>query len=1013
MRRFLLTLGLVWLVTLSGDAQVNSSGTHPQTPQTSATAQTSQAAHGNASVHGTVKDAAGGILPNAVVTLTDSEGRTHVSRTSPDGSYAFRGLVPGTYSVAVTFTGFEQAEGVLVTLTSGQAAAANVVMKVQTQREQVTVTDSVTNQVSTDPANNASALVLKKEDLDALPDDPDDLQADLQALAGPSAGPGGNQIFIDGFTGGRLPPKSSIREIRINSNPFSAEYDKLGYGRIEIFTKPGSDKFHGQTYYGISDGLWNSRNPFLTTAPPFRTQLFGGNVSGPIGSRASFFLDVDRRNIDDNGIINAIIPSSDFLSGQSYRTFYSTPQRRTTVSPRLDFRLTDGNTLSFRYAYLENAQLLTGIGAFNLPSTTVAGLQFPSAGYSQAMAEHLFQVVDTAVLNPHVVNETHFQFARDGMAQTSQSTAAQLNVANSFVAGGSGYSSSTYPKTYDIQNQSELQNYTSINWGTHITKFGFRIRADVLDDFSAKNFNGTYSFQGNSQMSSLQQYLRTMQLLNQGYSSRQVAALGYGPSLYTVTAGQPQLGFYQLDFGPFMQDDWRVKPNLTLSAGLRWEGQTNISDKNDWAPRVGFAWSPGGSGGSRPKTVIRAGWGMFYDRLQASSVLTAYRFNGENQMDYVVANPTLYNSNFTLTPSLSDLTLASTQQRYVIDRNLRAPRLMQTVFSVERQLLSRTTLSVSLMNSRGTHELRTVDINAPLPGTYEIGSTSTGVRPYGNVGDIYLYESGGIFKQTQLIASINTNLGKRVSLFGRYIYGQAHSDTDGLSTMPANPYDFSTEYGRSALDIRHLAFLGGSISGPWGIRLSPFLVAHSGIPFNITTGTDLYGTGSVTPTARPSVVGSAGSNIYLTPFGYLNVNPAPGQTLIERNAGQGPGFLELNFRLSKTWGFGTTNFEGPSGGTTARQGGGPPGGGPGGGRGPGGGGPPPGGGPSGESSTHRYNLTLSFSARNALNHENLNTPNGAVTSPFFLQSTGITGGFGPEATASDQRRLELQLRLSF
>ena len=748
--------------------------------------------------------------------------------------------------------------------------------------------------------------------------------------------------------------------------------------------------------------------------------MFGGNVSGPLTRRASFFLDVDRRSIDDNGIINAIIPSSDFLTGQSYMSFYSTPQRRTTVSPRVDFRLTDSNTLSFRYAYLENAQLLTGVGSFDLPGTTIAGIQFPSAGYSQGMTEHLFQVVDTAVLNPRVVNETHFQFARDGQTQTSQSTAAQLNVANSFVAGGSGYSSSGYPKTYDIQNQSELQNYTSVNWGAHVTKFGFRIRANAVNDFSAKNFNGTYSFQGNSQMSSLQQYLTTVQLLNQGYTSQQVTALGYGPSLYSVTTGQPQLGFYQLDFGPFIQDDWRLRPNLTLSMGLRWEGQTNISDKNDWAPRVGFAWSPGGSGGSRPKTVIRGGWGMFYDRLQASSVLTAYRFNGENQTDYVVSNPTLYNSSFTLTPSLSDLTLASTQQRYVIDRNLRAPRLMQTVFSVERQLLSRTTLSVTFMNSRGTHELRTVDINAPLAGTYQLGSAFTGVRPYGNIGDIYLYESGGIFKQTQLITSVNSTLGKRVSLFARYIYGQAHSDTDGLATMPADPYDFSTEYGRSALDIRHLAFIGGSVSGPWGIRLSPFLVARSGIPFNITTGTDLYDTGSVTPTARPSVVGSAGSNVYLTPYGYLNVNPATGQTLIERNAGQGPGFLELNLRLSKTWGFGTTRFEGPSGGATSRQGGGPPGGGPGGGRapgvggpGPGAGGPPRGGGPPSESSAHRYNVTLSLSARNALNHENLNTPNGAVTSPFFLQSTGITGGFGPEATASDQRRLELQLRFSF
>ncbi len=184
------------------------------------------------------------------------------------------------------------------------------------------------------------------------------LEADLEALAGPAAGPGGNQIFIDGFTGGRLPPKESIREIRINSNPFSAEFDKLGYGRIQIFTKPGSDKFHGQGSYDISDGIWNSRNPFLTTSPPFKTQMIDGNISGPLGKHASFFIDAQERRIDDNGIVTAIIPTANFLGTQSQQTFYPTPQRRYTTSPRVDWQLGANNTLSMRYTFLENDHLL-------------------------------------------------------------------------------------------------------------------------------------------------------------------------------------------------------------------------------------------------------------------------------------------------------------------------------------------------------------------------------------------------------------------------------------------------------------------------------------------------------------------------------------------------------------------------------------------------------------------------------------------------------------------------------
>jgi hypothetical protein len=282
------------------------------------------------------------------------------------------------------------------------------------------------------------------EDLDALPDDPDDLQADLEALAGPSAGPGGPQIFVDGFTGGRLPPKASIREIRINSNPFAAEYDKMGMGRIEIFTKPGTDKFHGQGYFGTSNGIWNSRNPFLTTSPPFKNSLFGGNVSGPLGKHASFFIDVDRRQIDDNGIVNATIPSANFLTGQAYQSFYPTPQRRTTVSPRVDYQLSASNTLSMRYSYLSNDQLLTGIGQYNVPSLSIGNVRLSSAGYTSSSGEHLFQIVDTAVLSPTVVNETHFQFARDSTSQASQSTSPGLNVANAFVSGGSGYSAAGY-----------------------------------------------------------------------------------------------------------------------------------------------------------------------------------------------------------------------------------------------------------------------------------------------------------------------------------------------------------------------------------------------------------------------------------------------------------------------------------------------------------------------------------------------------------------------------------------
>jgi Carboxypeptidase regulatory-like domain len=982
------------------------------------------------SVQGTVKDSSGAVIPNAAVTLSPANGQEQTTKTDSRGGFAFRHLAPGTYTVSATAPGLEQAEIVLVSLSPNQQASVNIAMAVKTQVQQVTVTGTGDNQVSTEASNNASALVLKQSELDALPDDPDDLEADLEALAGPSAGPGGPQIFIDGFTGGRLPPKSSIREIRINSNPFAAEYDKMGFGRIEIFTKPGTDKFHGQGYFGMSDAIWDSRNPFLTEKPPFKTQLFGGNVSGPLGKRASFFLDLDRRQIDDDGIVNAMVPAYDFLGGQTLQSYYPTPQRRTTVSPRLDFQLSATNTLSLRYAYLANDERPYGIGGYNLPATTINGVVLPSAGYNSSSGENLLQAVDTAVINARTINETHFQFARDSIGEASLSTSPGINVANSFVAGGSGYSAVGYARSYDTQNQYELQNYTSITAGAHIIKFGARVRADVLDDFSPRNFNGTYSFLGNSSgLSSLQQYLGTLQLLNAGYTSQAVTAMGYGPSQYSVNAGNPYIGLSQVDFGPFVQDDWRIKPNLTLSMGLRFEAQTNISDKNDWAPRLGFAWSPDArAGGGRAKTVVRGGFGIFYDRFQIASVANAYRYNGSNQQTYVIEDPAVYTSSFDNPQAIGTLTLSNSEQRYQIDRALHAPMLMQTAIGVERQLFSHTTLSFNFIDSRGVHELRTEDINAPLPGTYTYSGVGTvsaesGIRPFGDIGDIYDYQSTGIFKQTQAMVSVNTAIGRWANIFSRYMHGNAHSDTDGINTLPSNPYNYSSDWGRSSLDISNLLFMGGSILLPKGVRLSPFMIAHSGAPFNITTGTDIYGIGQATSSARPSIVSGPGANIVYTRFGYLDTIPQPGQTIIARNSATGPGFFELNLRLSKTWGFGTTKFEGTSGGSTARQGGGPPGGGPprqggggppGGGPpggGPGGGGPPPGMG--GESSQHRYNLTLSITARNALNHENEASPVGVVTSPYFLQSTSIAGGFGPESVSSTQRRIDLQIRFTF
>ncbi len=375
-----------------------------------------------ATVHGVVADPEKAVIPGATVTFTPTSGRALITQSQSDGTYVLRNVPPGTYSVTVTMPGFASFVRQVVRITAGQNLTVDVQMAIQEQKEEVNVTATAA-QVSVDADSNASATVLKGKDLDALSDDPDELSSELTALAGPAAGPNGGQIYVDGFTGGQLPPKSSIREIRINQNPFSAQYDRLGYGRVEVFTKPGTDKFHGQfNLQGITSAL-NSGNPLLNAfntpgqpeqvQPPYHTIFVLGNMSGPLTKNASFTLSGSHRGIQDNNLVNATIlnmpafdPSLTCPSGQvtcAYAVANPEPQSRTDISPRVDLALGEKNTLVTRFMYEVNDQNSVGVG----------GLALPTAGYNSSSSETTLQMSDTQVLSQHIINETRFEYQRE------------------------------------------------------------------------------------------------------------------------------------------------------------------------------------------------------------------------------------------------------------------------------------------------------------------------------------------------------------------------------------------------------------------------------------------------------------------------------------------------------------------------------------------------------------------------------------------------------------------------
>src|SRR5215204_1936224 len=287
-------------------------------------------------LRGQVLDELGGAIVGASVTVIDSKGVEKSVVTNDGGSYTINGLAPDKYTVRAINAGFAMFETADVEVVAGKAHQLDVTLKVALEEQKVTIaTDN--RELSTEPENNAGAVVLKGDELESLPDDPDDLAAALQALAGPSAGPNGGQIFVDGFTGGRLPPRASIREIRINSNPFSAEYDRLGFGRIEILTRPGTDRYRGQVSLNFNDDALNSRNPFSTMPkrPPLQTRQYGGNFGGPLmKGKASFFVDFDKRDVDDEALIVGQVLDENF-NIIDFGATAPVPSRRTSFSPRI------------------------------------------------------------------------------------------------------------------------------------------------------------------------------------------------------------------------------------------------------------------------------------------------------------------------------------------------------------------------------------------------------------------------------------------------------------------------------------------------------------------------------------------------------------------------------------------------------------------------------------------------------------------------------------------------------
>jgi len=988
-------------------------------------------------LRGLITDELGAAIVGANVTLTDASGVQKKTTTNGEGVYNFAGLTPGKYTLQASAPGFAVSENKEVDITPARQTL-DLTLKV-TIEEKVTVAETAVN---TEATNNANQTVIAGKDLDALPDDPDELAAALQALAGPSVGPNGGQIFIDGFTGGNLPSKDAIREIRINQNPFAAENDQPS-ARIDILTRPGTDKFRGGASMNFNDESLNSRNPFAVSSSkrtPFQIRQYEMNISGPlVKKKASFFFNFGRIETDDNDLVRAKV-LDDNLNVVDLGQAFVVPRRNLFLSPRFDYAINTNNTLVVRYNYNRFKAENQGLGGFTLPERA----------FDLLTINQNVQVTETAILNPTMINESRFQFTHNRNEQTGSNSIPALDVSGSFSSGGSQVGESV-----SVRKSWELSNFTAKQHGTHAIKFGGRVRHIELDDTSESNFGGTWTFTGGFGLTSIERYQKTLELQQQGFTPAQIRAAGGGATQFRLNAGNPFADISQTDYGVFLQDDWRVRPNLTLSYGLRYETQTNAHSKLDFAPRIAVAWSPGAANSAKPpKMVIRFGTGFFYNRFNENSTLQAIRFNGVNVIQTQVTEPFDKNSSPTLVeqqapnvaaiynvlnqwsptavPNVSAVPVTQ-QAVWQVDPKLQIPTVYVVGTQVERQLPRNITMFVGFYNIRITHVIRARDVNAPLPGTIS-DVLRNGIRPDPSQGDIFRYEASGQFNQRQFFLGFNSRLSRMFQLNGNYSLSKTTNDTDGQggALFPMNSYDMSGEFGRSSFDIRHRFTVFGTVNLPWWkVVLNPFIIANTGPGFNITTGLDRNLDRQYNE--RPSFAAAdapCSETIKCTRFGKFNLDPLPGETIIPRNYGQAPGSFVVNLRVSRAFAFGVIHKGNAAAAArpaaTAGAGDKRPAGGPGG---PnlsaagGGGGPraggPQGGGGGAAPSEKRYTLNVSINFQNILNHVNLGTPVGNLASPSFGESLNVGGLFGPfgggggGSAGAGNRRIYAQVRLNF
>jgi hypothetical protein len=663
-----------------------------------------------------------------------------------------------------------------------------------------------------------------------------------------------------------------------------------------------------------------------------------------------------------NAAVDALVLNSALATTQA---LYAVPNPKITldVAARTDVKVSTADTGMLRYALHKVKQSNVGVGQ----------LALESQGQDERTFIHTLQLGNTLVISPKIVDETRLQYVRVRTTETPESTAPTLLVQGAFSGGGNPQG-----QTILHQDRVELQEYVSIALDRHFVSVGGRVRVARDASFSRAHFNGEFVFPN------LGAYETMLAGIAAGWNADKIAAAGGGADEYVVADGDPSASVIVADGAIFAEDNWKLRQNLKLSYGVRFETQNFIADHADWAPRVGFSWGVDAAKGGAPRYVVHGGAGVFYHRFGTTTALNVSRFNGTRHLQYVVQSPkfcpptarpraVMVNAGCASAPPPATLSAVSGTTVYKVNPDFRAPSYIEGSLGIDRQLGNRGSVGLTYLQTRGVHTQYAENANAPLPGTYVFGQPASGSRPFGNSLNVFQYESEGLLRTRQATANAALRSG-RFSLIGHYTLQFSNSDAESNGTFPLNRFDMTADYSRSAADVRHAGVVTGGLNLPYGIASWATLNATSGAPFNIVLGEDLNGDTQyndrpafATDLSRPGVV--------RTQWGVFDADPIAGQTIIPRNYGQGPGSLSLNLTVGKVYVFGR------QANTAVTQGPAEP----------------------------KYSAELWVLALNVLNHPNLVQPVAVLGTPLFGRSVGVTSN----GSLSPARALDMQIAFRF